>query len=403
MPASIHLLVTTGIALAIAVGVGIAASVALVGVVAAITRSRTRLVAARRPLRWPVMLLATLIAFAIAASTMGLVRDLGAGGAMLAHALLIAQIGVGAWLVVRILRVAGDAVLDRYGAVRGDRHRRKVHTQVAVLRRVLVVVVVVIACGAALFTFEGARVAGTGLLASAGVASVVAGLAAQSVLGNVFAGIQLVGSDAIRVDDVVVVEGEWGTIEEITLTYIVVRVWDERRLVLPSTYFTTTPFQNWTRTSSEVMGSIELDLDWRVPIDAMRVELERILADTPIWDERVQVLQVTDAVGGVVRVRVLVTAEDGPTLADLRHGVRERLVTWLRTEHPEALPVQRVHVADGQPRQVARPAAPRTRPTTGPVATPPGLFTGDAEAEARRESFTHPIAVIPPDPSRRGR
>lgn len=390
MPEPVQLLVTAGIALAISMGVGILASVALVGVVAAITRSRTRLVAARRPLRWPVFLLATLIAFAIAIASSGLVRDLGEGGAMLAHALLIAQIGVGAWLVVRILRVAGDAVLERYGATEGDRHRRKVHTQVAVLRRVLVVVIVVIACGAALFTFESARVAGTGLLASAGVASVVAGLAAQSVLGNVFAGIQLVGSDALRVDDVVVVEGEWGTIEEITLTYVVVRVWDDRRLVLPSTYFTTTPFQNWTRTTSEVMGAVELDVDWRVPVPAMRVELERILAGTDIWDGRVQLLQVTDAVGGLVRVRVLVTAVDGPTLADLRTHVREALVEWLRREHPEALPVQRMQVVTtSEPAQGEARAEPRTPAS--------GLFTGDAEADARRESFTRPIDVVQPE------
>jgi small-conductance mechanosensitive channel len=390
VPESIQLLVTAGIALAIAVGVGIAASVALVAALAAITRSRARMVAARRPLRWPVLLLATLIAFAIAISSLGLVRALGEGGTMLAHTLLIAQIGVGAWLVVRILRVAGDAVLERYGATEGDRHRRKVHTQVAVLRRVLVVVIVVIACGAALFTFEGARVAGTGLLASAGVASVVAGLAAQSVLGNVFAGIQLVGSDALRVDDVVVVEGEWGTIEEITLTYVVVRVWDDRRLVLPSTYFTTTPFQNWTRTTSEVMGAVELDVDWRVPVPAMRAELERILAESDIWDERVQVLQVTDAVGGLVRVRALVTAVDGPTLADLRTHVREALVEWLRREHPEALPMQRMQVVS------TTDPGERERGRVEPRTPASGLFTGDAEADARRESFTRPVEVVRP-------
>ncbi|SDH82869.1 mechanosensitive ion channel family protein [Agrococcus jejuensis] len=386
---SIDLLLQLAIAAGIAVVAAIAASIVLVGVVAAITRSRTRIVAVRRPLRWPVATLAGTIAFAIAFASLGIQTELGTAGDVIAHALLIATIAQGAWLVVRILGVAGDAVLARYGATEGDRHRRKVHTQIAIMRRVLVVVIVVIAIGAALFTFEGARVAGTSLLASAGVASLVAGLAAQSVLGNVFAGLQLVGSDALRVDDVVVVEGHWGTIEEVTLTYVVVKIWDDRRLVLPSTYFTSTPFENWTRTSSELLGGVELDVDWRVPVDAMRAELVRVVEGSELWDERLQLLQVTDAVGGMVRVRVLVSAVDSAALADLRCLVRERLVDFLRAEHPEALPLQRIEVA-----QQRAPEPRRSEPATGDV---PGLFSGDAEAEARREEFTHPIDIVRPE------
>ena len=389
MAQSVDMLLTLAIAAGIAVVAAIAASVVLVAAAAAITRSRTRIVAMRRPLRWPVATLAATIAFAIAFASLGIQATLGSAGDVVAHALLIATIAQGAWLVVRIMGVAGDAVLARYGATEGDRHRRKVHTQIAIMRRVLVVVIVVIAIGAALFTFEGARVAGTSLLASAGVASLVAGLAAQSVLGNVFAGLQLVGSDALRVDDVVVVEGHWGTIEEVTLTYVVVRIWDDRRLVLPSTYFTSTPFENWTRTSSELLGAVELDVDWRVPVDRMRAELVRIVEASELWDRRVQVLQITDAVGGMVHVRVLVSAEDSAALFDLRCLVRERLVDFLRAEHPEALPLQRVELA--QPR-VESPR--RQAPTTGDV---PGLFSGDAVAEARRETFTHPIEIVRPD------
>ncbi|UOW01143.1 mechanosensitive ion channel domain-containing protein [Agrococcus sp. SCSIO52902] len=337
----IDVLALLGISIGVAVAAAVAASLVLVAGAAAATRSRSRIAAVRRPLRWPVAVLALLVAFSLASSATGLQRAMGEGGPLLAHALLILAIVAGAWLLVRLLRVAGDAVLARYGVAHGDRRAGKVRTQVEILRRVLAVVVVVIACGAVLFTFEAARVAGTSLLASAGVASLVAGLAAQSVLGNVFAGIQLVASDAIRVDDVVVVEGEWGTIEEITLTYVVVRIWDDRRLVLPSTHFTTTPFENWTRTSSEVMGAVELDVDWSVPVDGMRHELARILDGHPHWDGRDSVLQVTDAVGGVVRVRVLVTAADGGELASLRADVRERLVAWLREQHPDALPRQR--------------------------------------------------------------
>ena len=377
MPDLIQTLILLGIAAGIAVAAAVIASLALQGMTVATTRSRGRRAAVRQQLRWPVAALAFVVALALAGSANGLVAALGDGGAVAAHVALLLVIAVAAWLGVRLLRVAGDAVIARFASAHGDRRARKVRTQVEVLRRVLVAVVIVIAVGIALFTFEAARVAGTSLLASAGLASLVAGLAAQSVLGNVFAGIQLVASDAIRVDDVVVVEGEWGTIEEITLTYVVVRIWDDRRLVLPSTHFTTTPFENWTRTSSEVMGAVELDVDWRVPVGAMRVELARVLEGADAWDGNVQVLQVYDAVGGFVRLRVLVSAVDGLQLADLRYLVRERLVEWLRAHHPEALPRQRLELQE-----------PSTRPVAD-AGEPQGLFTGDAEAESRREDLLH--------------
>lgn len=372
----LDVLVPLGIALLIAIAVAAAAILLLLVVTIATVRGQARRADVRRRLRWPVAVLAAIIAFGLGWSAMGLRALLGEMGGIVAHALVLLAIGATAWLAVRLLGIAGDAVIHRFGAAHGDRRARKVQTQVEVLRRVLAAVVVVIAVGIMLFTFEAARVAGTSLLASAGLASLVAGLAAQSVLGNVFAGIQLVASDAIRVDDVVVVEGEWGTIEEITLTYVVVRIWDERRLVLPSTHFTTMPFENWTRQSSEVMGAVELDVDWRVPVGSMREELERILADTDAWDGRVQVLQVFDAVGGFIRLRVLVTAVDGLTLADLRYTVREGLVTWLREHHPYALPRQRLELHEAQEGSV-RDARVEAK----------ALFTGDADAEARRESM----------------
>jgi hypothetical protein len=238
-----------------------------------------------------------------------------------------------------------------------------------------------------LLTFPSARAAGTSILAGAGVLSIVAGLAAQASLANVIAGLQLAFTDAIRVDDVVVVEEEWGRIEEITLTYVVVHVWDDRRMVLPSTYFTTTPFQNWTRTESAVLGGVEIDVDWTVPFDAMRAELERLLDGNELWDHRVQVLQVTDAIGSVVRVRALVSAKDGPTLFDLRCLVREGLVAWLQREHPGGLPKVRNEGVPG-----ASPAASPDRPTA-PVETPApnaGLFTGSSAARDRSRVFTGP-------------
>ena len=192
-----------------------------------------------------------------------------------------------------------DAALQRYRIdVADNRHARRVRTQVQVLRRITVAILVLCAIAAILLTFPSARALGASLLASAGLISIVAGLAAQSSLANVFAGLQLAFTDAIRVDDVVVVADEWGRIEEITLTYVVVHVWDDRRLILPSTYFTTTPFENWTRRAADLLGTVELDVDWEVPVEAMRAELTRLLQDTDLWDRRVGILQVTDAVGG---------------------------------------------------------------------------------------------------------
>jgi small-conductance mechanosensitive channel len=174
------------------------------------------------------------------------------------------------------------------------------------------------------------------------VLSVIGGLAAQSVLGNLFAGIQLAFSDAVRVGDVVVVEDEWGTIGEITLSYVVVYIWDERRLIVPSTYFTSTAFETWTRKTSKVFGTVFMDVDWRVPLDKVRAEFERFLKGNPLWDGRASGVVVTDARGGYVQVRLLISAEDSSKQWDLRCEVREHMVTWLQKKHPEALPVSRV-------------------------------------------------------------
>src|SRR3954451_10374290 len=256
--------------------------------------------------------------------------------------LLIVAIG---WLTISAAFFVEALGLRRYRVdVPDNRHARRLRTQVLILRRLTVAAGVVVIVGAALLSFPGARTVGASLLASAGVISVVAALAAQSTLANVFAGIQLAFSDAVRLDDVVVIEEEWGWIEEITLSYVVVRAWDDRRIVLPCTYFTTTPFQNWTRHASELLGSVELDLDWGVDTGAMRAELDRVLETTDLWDGRVKVLQVTDAVCGWVRVRVLVTAGDAAVLFDLRCLVRERLVAWVRRHADQGLPRQRVQV-----------------------------------------------------------
>ena len=255
------------------------------------------------------------------------------------HVLLVLLIVTVTWLVGSLAFVLEDAALLRYRTdVADNRRARRVRTQVQVLRRVTVAVLVVCAAAGIALTFPSARAFGASLLASAGLLSIVAGLAAQSSLANVFAGMQLAFTDAIRVDDVVVVDGQWGRIEELTLTYVVVHAWDDRRLILPSTYFTTTPFENWTRRAAELLGTVELDVDWQVPVQAMRDELSRLLDQTDLWDRRVGVLQVVDAVGGQVRVRALASAADAPTLFDLRCYVREGLVEWAQRAAPQAIP-----------------------------------------------------------------
>jgi small-conductance mechanosensitive channel len=246
------------------------------------------------------------------------------------------------------------------------------------------VVIAIVALGSILLTFPGAQAVGTSLLASAGLASVVAGLAAQSTLANVFAGMQLAFSDAIRVDDVVIADGEWGRIEEITLTYVVVSIWDQRRLVLPSTYFTTTPFQNWTRKGSELLGSVELDLDWRVRPSELRKQLTAVLEATDLWDKRTANVQVTDTTNGYVRVRLLMSAANAGDLWDLRCHVREEIVEWIQSKSFTAVPRSRVLMID---KDAAQKSVPKDTDKDR------GLFTGTPEAEARGKEFTGAIPV----------
>jgi small-conductance mechanosensitive channel len=273
------------------------------------------------------------------------------------HAVGLALIAAGAWLVATLLTVAEDATLSRIRVdVTDNRHARKVHTQITLVRRVTVVVVGLLAAAAMLMTFPAARAAGTSLLASAGVIGAIAALAAQSLLGNVFAGVQIAFSDAVRLDDVLVVEKQWGRVEDITLTYVVVHLWDDRRLVLPTSYFLKTPFENWTKTQSELLGTVELDVDWSVPVEEMRQELRRAVEGFELWDGRVCVLQVTDAVNSFVRVRALVSAPDAGRLWDLRCLVREHLVDWLRRRQPGALPQVRVQAITPSNGQVGRPS-----------------------------------------------
>jgi small-conductance mechanosensitive channel len=303
------------------------------------------------------------------------------------HALVIALIASFTWVVVSLVLVAERQAIAQFaggdtGLTDADRHRRKIRTQVTTLRRIVVAIVVVLGGASALMTFPSFSDIGKTMFASAGLLTVVAGLAAQTSLGAAFAGIQIAFSDAIRVGDVVVLEEEWGRIEEITLTYVVVHLWDERRLVLPCTYFTTKPFQNWTRNATELLGTVELDVDFTVPFDAMRAELDRLLRSDPKWDGRVGVLQVTDAVEGLVRVRMLVSASNAGELFDLRCDVREGMVAWLQRTNPGALPRKRIEHQTEVAAAVQSSTTERARPQADS-----GLFSGNPEAERRSRAF----------------
>lgn len=257
------------------------------------------------------------------------------------------------FLIIRATYVLDDVILARYRIDRSDNLRaRQVQTQITVFRRITVVVVSVISLAVALLTFREVRAAGAGLLASAGVVGLVAGIAAKPVASNVLAGLQIAISQPIRVDDVVVVEGEWGRIEQIALTYVVVQIWDLRRLVLPISYFIEQPFENWTRRSSEVLGSIYLDVDYSAPIDDIRKRFEEILAESDKWNGRVGVLQVTGSGPATVQLRALLSANDSGSSWDLQCEVREKLLTWMQQEHPHALPRQRQQLVSGADRGV---------------------------------------------------
>jgi small-conductance mechanosensitive channel len=386
------LLAVPAVAVIVTVLAAVAAALVVTSVVALVVRLvarrhewAARLVRrARRPFRVLLVVVAAWIALRSSMAP-GEVRD------GVDHLLHVVTIVDAAWLVCALAIFFEDLGLSRYRVdVADNRVARRVRTQVLIIRRLTVVAIVVVAIGAVLLTFPGAQAAGASVLASAGLVSIVAGLAAQSTLANVFAGMQLAFSDAIRVDDVVIVETEWGRVEEITLTYVVVHIWDDRRMVLPSTYFTTTPFQNWTRTKSELLGAVELDLDWRATPASMRAELDRVLAGTDLWDGRVAVLQVTDAVGGYVRIRVLVSAVDAPTLFDLRCLVRERLVAFLHEHSPQSLPRTRVQMVDAHEREDASRTGRRAA-----EAEPTGLFSGTAQGDTRAGLFTGPISTVP--------
>jgi small-conductance mechanosensitive channel len=259
--------------------------------------------------------------------------------------LTLVLIGATAWLVVRIAAAIVETTYSRYARAHHDPARvRRVRTQVSLIMRVVTAVVGVVAVAAMLLTFPAMRAAGASLLASAGILGIVAGVAAQSTLSNMFAGLQIAFGDMVRIGDTVVVEGEWGTVEEITLTFLTVRTWDERRITMPVSYFTSKPFENWSRGGNQMTGIVYWHLDHTAPIEEMRERLRDILRECPAWDGRAYGLVVTDSTPNTIQVRALVTAKDADDIWTVRVTVREQMIDWLCKTHPYALP--RVNTAD---------------------------------------------------------
>ncbi|MFF7311057.1 mechanosensitive ion channel domain-containing protein [Streptomyces sp. NPDC008137] len=265
----------------------------------------------------------------------------------LGQALTLLLIGSAAWLVIRIAGAIVETSYSRYASARAHRDParvRRVRTQVTLIMRVVSAVVGVVAAASMLLTFPAFRAAGASLLASAGILGIVAGVAAQSTLSNMFAGFQIAFGDMVRIGDTVVVDGEWGTVEEITLTFLTVHTWDERRITMPVSYFTSKPFENWSRGTPQMTGIVFWHVDHTAPVEEMREKLRDILRECPAWDGRAYNLCVTDTTPSTMQVRALVTAKDADDIWTVRVTVREEMVRWLTDEHPYALP--RVNTAD---------------------------------------------------------
>jgi small-conductance mechanosensitive channel len=261
------------------------------------------------------------------------------------HVVGLGIIGAIAWLAIALIEVFDDLVAVRYAVdVSDNLMARRIQTQVEVLRHIAVVVIIIITLAIMLMTFPNIRHVGESLFASAGLAALVAGLAARTTLSNLLAGVQIALTQPMRLDDVVIVEGEWGWIEEINTTYVVVRIWDLRRLVVPLSYFIEKPFQNWTRKTADLLGTVFLYTDYTVPVEEVRQELHRILQSSGMWDEKVWGLQVTDAKEHTLELRALMSAPNGSAAWDLRCFVREKLVEFMQKQYPESLPKTRAEL-----------------------------------------------------------
>lgn len=279
-----------------------------------------------------------------------------AGG--LSRAMHVAFIALLGWIAMVAVQIFTQVYLKRFRIDTEDNLLARKHvTQIGILKRAADVLIFIITLGFMLMSFEEVRQYGVSLFASAGVAGIAVGLAARPLLSNLIAGVQIAMAQPIRIDDAVLVEGEWGTIEEITTTYVIIKLWDWRRMVVPLSYFIEKPFQNWTRETSALIGSVMLYLDYTAPIEKMRAKLNQIARESPLCDGRVIVLQVSEAKEHTIEVRALVSARSAPAAWDLRCEVREKLIDFLRTEYPDALPRTRQQIVT---LDTATELAPRT-------------------------------------------
>lgn len=261
-----------------------------------------------------------------------------------------------AWILTRCIKVVQDYVLYKYDIKKTDNLRaRKIRTQLQFVRRILVGLIVIITFAAILLSFNSLRKVGAGLLTGVGLSGIIVGFAAQRSISNLLAGFQIAFTQPIRIDDVLIAEGEWGTVEEITLTYVVLKLWDERRLVLPINYFIEKPFQNWTRTSAELLGTVLLFADYNLPVDVLRPELTRLLKESKQWDGRVNVVQVTDATENTIQVRALMSARNAGEIFDLRCYVRENLIKFINENFPDCLPKNRAVIDGSSDLNISKP------------------------------------------------
>lgn len=289
-----------------------------------------------RRIRLPIRLALILIALGIVLPATGFPLIVLSA---IAHTLLVVAIILLGWGGVVALDVGSDVYLRRYHVEVPDNLVARKHvTQVRVLRRTLSTVIVILTIAVALMTLPGVRQYGVSLFASAGAAGLVVGLAARPLLTNLIAGVQIAMTQPIRIEDAVIVAGEWGWIEEITSTYVVVRIWDWRRLIVPLSYFIENPFQNWTRESGALIGSVHLFVDYTVPIDILREKVTQYAKESRLWDGQVVNLQIVEATERSVQLRILVSGRTSPETWDLRCEIREKVIGYLQHEHPEALP-----------------------------------------------------------------
>ncbi len=330
----------------IVVGVSLAAYWLLSWIFASIDRKRSDYIVnlAWKRFRQPVLAVIILFDFILLKELFILEEN---ASAAVSQFIKVAIIFCVTWLLIRSIKLARQVILRQYDIGEEDNLKaRRIYTQFRVLERIIIFIVIVIAIAVALMTFDGIRRIGISLFASAGVAGIIIGFAAQKLLGSILAGFQIALTQPIRIDDVVIVENEWGWIEEINLTYVVVRIWDKRRLIVPTTYFIEKPFQNWTRVSADILGTVFIYTDYQVPMDRLREAFTDILKGTDLWDGKVGVMQVTNATDRSVEVRALMSAENSPKAWDLRVLVREKLIDYLQENYPQSLPRTRVEIKD---------------------------------------------------------